>query len=229
MSRIFTGIALGAAGAFMLDPQQGRRRRALLRDKVVRGVREGREFGDAAAKDLRARAQGAVAQVRALGGGPVTDEVLVSRARAKLGRFVAHPHALKIVAHGGMLTLTGDVLAGEHPSLVRAILAVPGVKDVDDRLDVHTSAEGISSLQGGTAPDRERFGLLQRTWTPGVRALVGGAGALLVAYALLRGGVRGVAAIAGGAALLARASANRPLQDAIQVGREKAKQLEIAA
>lgn len=229
MSPILTGIALGAAGTFMLDPQQGRRRRAVLRDKVVRSVREGREFGDAAAKDLRARAQGAAAQMRALRGGPVTDEVLVSRARAKLGRYASHPHAVHVTAQGGIITLTGDVLTNEHQSLVRALITVAGVKDVDDRLDVHASPEGISSLQGGTPRAPGRFELLQRTWSPGTRALVGSAGLILVAYALLRGGVRGVAAMAGGAALLARATANRPLQEVMQAGREKADKLEIAA
>lgn len=229
MSPILTGIALGAAGAFMLDPQHGRRRRALLRDKMVHGVRQGREFGDAAAKDLRARAQGAVAQVRTLRGGPVTDDVLVNRVRARLGRYVSHPHAVRVSAQDAVVTVTGDVLANEHQSLVRALLTVSGVKDVDDRLDVHASADGVSSLQGGVPRNPGQFELLQRTWTPGTRALVGGAGVILVAYALLRGGVRGVAAIAGGAALLARATANRPLQEVMQAGREKSRKLEIAA
>lgn len=54
MPPIFVAVALGAASAFMLDPQQGRRRRTLLRDRIARGLREGREFGEAAARDLRA-------------------------------------------------------------------------------------------------------------------------------------------------------------------------------
>lgn len=229
MPRILTGIALGAASAFMLDPQQGRRRRALLRDKVVRGVHEGRQFGDAAVRDLRARAQGALSQARALRGGPVTDEVLVSRARTKLGRHVSHPHAVHVAAQSGIVTLSGDVLASEHQSLVRALLAVPGVQDVDDRLDVHAASEGVSALQGGIPRAPGRLELLQRTWSPGTRALVGGAGAILLAYALVRGGVRGVAAIAGGTALLARATANRPLQEVMRASREKANKLEISA
>jgi hypothetical protein len=216
MSPILTGMALGAAGAFLFDPQQGRRRRALLRDKVAHGMREGREFGDAAAKDLRARAQGAVAQVRALRGGPATDDVLIGRVRAKLGRYVAHRRAIHVAAQEGIVRLTGDVLAGEHPALIRALRSVPGVRDVDDRLDVHPSADGVSSLQGGLTPSGEPLELLQARWAPGTRAVVGGAGALLVLYALVRGGVLGVAALGGGAALLARARANKPLRDIVQ-------------
>lgn len=212
MSPILAGIALGAASAFMFDPQQGRRRRALLRDKMARGVREGREFGDAAAKDLRSRAQGVAARMQALRGGRAPEAVLVGRVRAKLGRYVSHRRAIHVTAQDGIVTLTGDVLAGEHPALVPALRSMPGVREVDDRLDVHPSEEAVSSLRGGMPPSGERPERQPR-WAPGTRAVVGGAGTLLILYALARGGVRGIAAIAGGAALLARATANRPLHE----------------
>lgn len=216
MRPILIAVALGATGAFMLDPQQGRRRRALLRDKMVRGIREGREFRAAAAKDLRARAQGVAAQMRALQGGPVSDGVLARRARAKLGRYASHPGAIRVTVQGGIVTVSGDVLAGEHPRLVRALRFVSGMRDIDDRLDVHPRAEGVSSLQGGTPVSGEPLELLQARWAPGTRAVVGGAGALLALYGLVRRGVTGAAALAGGAALLARAKANRPLRQLMQ-------------
>lgn len=215
MLPILTAIALGAAGAFMLDPQQGRRRRALLRDKAVRNLREARAFRDAAAKDLRAHAQGAAAHLRALrrgpGGVPLTDEVLHDRIRAKLGRYASHPHAIHVSAQNGYVTLSGDILVAEHGALLRAVHAVRGVRDIADRLDVHPGAEGVSALQGGITPPGERWELLQSKWSPGTRALAGGAGAILVTYAFLRGGLRGLLAIAGGGTLLARARINRPL------------------
>lgn len=212
---IFIPIALGAGAAFLLDPQQGRRRRALIRDRMVRASREAREFRDAAAQDLRARARGLSYQLRnqarTLRGGPVTDDVLVERVRANLGRYVSHPHAIRVTAQNGYVTLGGDILAGEHGRLLQALRSVGGVRDCADRLDVHARAEGISALQGGTAVSRQRVDILQSRWSPGTRALVGGAGALLALYALARGGLTGVAAMAGGAALMARAKANRPL------------------
>lgn len=224
MLPILTAIALGAAGAFMLDPQQGRRRRALLRDKTVRNMREARAFGDAAAKDLRARAQGAAAGLRALRhrprGTPPSDDVLHDRVRAKLGRYASHPHAIHISAQNGYVTLSGDILATEHGALLRAIHAVRGVRDIADRLDVHAAAEGVPSLQGGSTPPGERWELLQAAWSPGTRALVGGTGGLLAVYALARGGLLGVAALAGGAALIARAKANRPLLERGVVDRQ---------
>ena len=80
MSPLLVGVALGATSAFMLDPQLGRRRRALVRDKVVHGVHESREFADAASKDLRYRAKGIAARARSLRGGATPDEILVERA-----------------------------------------------------------------------------------------------------------------------------------------------------
>lgn len=55
---VATGLAVGAIAMFILDPEQGRRRRALARDKALR---YGREVGDLVAgtsKDLKNRAYG---------------------------------------------------------------------------------------------------------------------------------------------------------------------------
>ena len=211
MPPLLLGLALGATGAFLLDPQQGRRRRALLRDKVTRTVNEGREFADAATQDLRYRAQGLAARAKSWRSGAAPDEILAERVRAKLGRYSSHPGAIEVTAQEGRVVLSGDVLAAEQESLFDAVRSVRGVAHVENNLTAHQSAEGVSSLQGGVAPDRERFELAQDNWSPGVRLLTGGAGAVLLLYALSRGGLVGIGALAAGAALLGRASANRPL------------------
>ena len=86
-----------------------------------------------------------------------------------------------------------------------------GVEHVDNNLNAYESAEGISSLQGGTPPARERFALVQDNWSPGIRLVTGGAGALLLLYALARGGITGIGALGLGAVLLGRAGTNQPL------------------
>jgi len=211
MSPLLVGVALGATSAFMLDPQLGRRRRALVRDKMVHGVHESREFADAASKDLRYRAQGIAARARSLRGGATPDEILVERVRAKLGRWVSHPGAIAVTAHEGRVVLTGDILASEEEELFDVVRSVHGVAHVDNQLNAHQSAEGVSALQGGSEPDRERWELAQDNWSPGTRAITGAAGALLLLYAVSRGGLPGIGALALGAALLGRASANRPI------------------
>ena len=68
------GLGLGAGVMYLLDPEMGRRRRALLRDRLVS---LGGEAGDAArvaGYDLSHRAQGLLAQTRSL----VAGEEVVS-------------------------------------------------------------------------------------------------------------------------------------------------------
>jgi osmotically-inducible protein OsmY len=81
----------------------------------------------------------------------VTDEVLGNRVRSQIGRHVSHPRAIEVAAHDGVVTLRGPILANEVDELLTAVLTVRGVRDVDDQLDVHKTAKGISALQGGMA------------------------------------------------------------------------------
>ena len=61
MSRLLA-FGLGAVAMYYLDPEQGRRRRALVRDQLVHlRVRASKE-AVGHAKDLRNRAQGVVAE-----------------------------------------------------------------------------------------------------------------------------------------------------------------------
>jgi hypothetical protein len=67
---LLAAAGAGAALAYLLDPQQGRQRRALVRDKAYS---YGKTFQDRApkiAKDLQNRAHGVVAETRRLLGHP---------------------------------------------------------------------------------------------------------------------------------------------------------------
>jgi gas vesicle protein len=55
---VATGLALGAIAMFIFDPQQGRRRRALARDKMAHYSREVGDFATRTTKDLQNRAYG---------------------------------------------------------------------------------------------------------------------------------------------------------------------------
>ena len=59
-----TGLFLGALAMFVFDPEQGRRRRAIARDKMMRAKNDVGEFVSSTAKDLRNRAQGLAAEAR---------------------------------------------------------------------------------------------------------------------------------------------------------------------
>ncbi|MGH6611306.1 MAG: YtxH domain-containing protein [Burkholderiaceae bacterium] len=56
------GLALGAGLMFYLDPDRGRRRRALARDKAVHLTHKTQDAVGAKARDIRNRAQGVIAE-----------------------------------------------------------------------------------------------------------------------------------------------------------------------
>ena len=64
MIRILGALGIGALAMYFFDPENGRRRRALMRDKAVHYNKVGREYADATYKDLRNRAEGVVAETR---------------------------------------------------------------------------------------------------------------------------------------------------------------------
>jgi uncharacterized membrane protein len=209
---ILIGAAVGTAAMYLYDPDLGRRRRALLRDKALSARAETREIVDAGMRDLknRATAVGSRATSR-FKRRKTTDEILVERVRSKMGRYVAHPGAIEVTASGGEVTLTGSILSHEKNDVIDAVQAVHGVRNVMDRLTVYETAEGISELQGGRELPGERAELMQENWSPGVRLLAGAAGCTLALYALTRGSFGRLLFGAAAAVLLARTATNRPL------------------
>src|SRR5712691_4631162 len=98
MKRILLGGVLGAAAMYFLDPQSGRRRRALTRDQLVHAGRVLNEAGKVTARDTAQRARGlwSEAKRRFRREHAVSDGALVGRVRAALGRVVSHPHAVEV-------------------------------------------------------------------------------------------------------------------------------------
>jgi osmotically-inducible protein OsmY len=150
---LLTGLGLGLGLMYFMDPERGRRRRALARDKVTHTTRACAGTMSAVWADLAHRSAGLVARARRIGRrDPVDDDVLVERVRAKLGRLVSYPHAIDVSAIDGCVHLRGVALQSEVPGLVRTISRVSGVRDVIDALDAHPSAAKIAALQGHAPP-----------------------------------------------------------------------------
>ena len=171
---LLAGAGLGALLMFIADPDRGARRRALVRDKAVRGVRVGGRAIAATAADMANRTRGIAAEARGAWQREEPDEArLIERVRASLGRACSHPRAIVVTATDGEITLHGDVLSSEADAVLAAADAVRGVEDVIDELERYQSADGIASLQGESAVGAPSFNLLQRRWAPATRALVG--------------------------------------------------------
>jgi osmotically-inducible protein OsmY len=201
------GASAGAAAMSLIDPTAGARRRALVRDKMSRATHKTASGLDAARRDVSNRTYGRWAASRRRGeDSAVPDPVLVERVRARLGRYVSHPHALDVDADNGRVTLRGMILTGEVPRLMRAIARVRGVSSVDNRLEQHDEAGTIPSLQGGAARTRRMSGLVQRNWSPAVRTFAGGIGSALVMYGAARRDRAGTLLGFAGTALALRAA-----------------------
>ena len=234
-ARLFLGAAAaGAISMYLLDPNHGRRRRAVMRDRLASGMRRLDDATTVASRDLRNRARGVAHEVRSrFTREDVPDEILRERVRSSLGWAVSHPGAIEVSALFGRVTLSGAVLEREYVHLLRGVWAVRGVADVEDRLAVYESPAGVSALQGGGRARERRFGPWQQNWPPGVRVIMGATGGALLLNALA--GRRGPLALLGGlggAALIARSSTNMPIDRLVGARRpamELQKCIDVAA
>lgn len=212
------GLGLGVGLMYLFDPDRGKRRRSLIRDQGVHVMYAGEELLDVGARDLGHRTAGLVAELRSrLSRDWPDDEVLVARARSKLGRYVSHPRAIVVQANAGVVTLSGPILASEANVLLKAIGAIPGVQDVENQLTIHERSEHIPSLQKGVRRPGEVPELLQRNWAPGPRLLATTAGALLAVYGLSRRRATGVILGLAGVSMAVRGISNRRLQEIVGV------------
>jgi hypothetical protein len=177
--RFLGSIALGAGMMYFLDPNRGKRRRAVVRDKAVRVLHDSEEALGKAVRDLGHRTSGLKAEAQhKLRTEVVTEDAMLARLRAKLGHCVSHPRAIDLEFNRGHVTLSGDVLASELNSVLSGIAGVRGVHTVENRLSVHETSD-IPGLQGklrNTADDTSR------PLAPGPRLLATIAGTLLALY-----------------------------------------------
>jgi len=211
LSAVVVSIALGALAMYVLDPDKGRRRRAIARDKTRRLVVNTQRLVRVATRDTEHRLQGLRAQARQLlqrrREAAADDLLVIERVRARLGRVVSHPHAIQVGARNGRVTLSGPILAEEAMRLVNAVRGVWGVEHVENRLVVHDHPELVPSLQGGVRRGARPV-LLQDNWAPMLRlaALLGGA-----AIALYGARNRTLFLTGAGLGLAARGATNVPI------------------
>ena len=213
LSSLVAGGLLGALSMYYADSRSGRRRRAQLKDKAIHAWKQTQRDADMAARDIAHRVQGVYAgSTHMLRREEVSDEKLIERVRARLGRYCSHPHSVEVRAKDGVVELFGPILAHEHKALVQGIGRVEGVAGVEDRLQPYERGEHIPSLQGGRPRPGPRIDFLQDNWAPATRVAMGALGFSLVSSGFgRRGGIGGLASLAG-VGLLARAITNRPIK-----------------
>lgn len=129
------GLLLGAAAMYYLDPQLGRRRRAMLFDKGIKLKRRTSKAMLSAMHGVANRAGGALCELgRRLVQVEPDDAKLVARIHSGLGRITPNSRAIGVVVDHGAATLAGEILANERHSIVDFAETVPGISRVIDRL-----------------------------------------------------------------------------------------------
>jgi uncharacterized membrane protein len=208
-SNLVGGMMIGAGLMYLLDPDRGRRRRAIVRDQMVSGWNELDDAVDTASRDLKNRARGVLAETRArFRGDNVDDNVLTARVRSEIGRAVSHPHAVQVHTESGCVTLSGPVLADEEEALLSTVKAVRGVEGVLNHLETHEDAGTVPGLQGAGRKPGARSEVMQENWAPAIRLLMGIGGGLTTLYGRRMRGPIGSMVSMVGLGVLARAATN---------------------
>ena len=136
---LLLGMALGAGITYLLDPDRGSRRRALMRDKLVHAGHELEDSVRSNARHARNRVRGLAHEARAtLTERNVEDRVLEERVRSAIGRGLSNAADIEVSADRGRITLSGAVAADEVQEVVRSARSARGVDAVDNQLEVQS-------------------------------------------------------------------------------------------
>jgi osmotically-inducible protein OsmY len=147
------GVVLGAVLMYFFDPDRGKRRRELCRDKVEEAGNKVGGYADKVSRDVRNRASEIVADTKSLfAHEDLTDEDLVDRVRSKLGHHPIDSDAVDIQATKGAVILSGSVTASESLKLLKAARRVRGVSRVENQLRVLPDKANAPDLQASPQP-----------------------------------------------------------------------------
>jgi osmotically-inducible protein OsmY len=138
LRQLFAGGILGSLGAFLLDPQQGRRRRAQLSDRAAAfGRRTGRR-AERAGRGVGARVYGMSQQAQRRQEAPkdYDDVTLAHKVESEIFRDSDVPKGqVNVSAYDGVVQLRGEVSSPDLlKELVERARKVQGVRDVESLL-----------------------------------------------------------------------------------------------
>jgi len=193
------GAGLGAGLMYLLDPQGGRGRRAVARDKSLSTLKKGSTAAAKTSRQLGNKTKGLVSQAgtKLRRADLIPAKALLKKVRRSVRDAVSHPGAIQAALEDGRVILSGLVLASEVHGLLAIIETIEGVFGVDNRLEVHESAQDLASYRGS------------KRWVgPATRVLTGTAGSALALAGLKRKDGLGAALGAVGLGLLAHGVAN---------------------
>jgi gas vesicle protein len=132
------GAAAGAASLYLLDPDRGKRRRAMLRDQGAAVVRRTGRGTGRGARMVGSLVGGKMAAFQHGGENDVmpNDAALAQKVESELFRDAAIPKgSINVNAEQGVVVLRGEVSdAEQREQLELAVRRIPGVWEVNNML-----------------------------------------------------------------------------------------------
>jgi hypothetical protein len=144
----FTGAAVGAAAAYLLDPVAGTGRRSRLRDQTGALIRRGEERADDLGRHATNVVQGKVREMTTAPERSMDDGTVEARIRSEvLGRGDVDASGIVVNVEDGVAVLRGEVSGPDDAiaGIVDRTKAVEGVREVRNLLHV----------PGAPAPNKE--------------------------------------------------------------------------
>jgi hypothetical protein len=130
--------AITAALTYLFDPRQGRRRRAIARDRIAAFIRRGRRQAGRRRRYLSDKADGLAhqADLSRREKAPADDVTLAHKVETIIFRDPTVPKGrINVGAAGGVVTLRGEA---DSPGMIRELeqrtAAIPGVRSVENLL-----------------------------------------------------------------------------------------------
>jgi len=158
---LIIGFLGGAALMYLFDPDRGEQRRASLLGQVNHAADQVSESLKDTTTQVQHQASKAVSSVSGTGketagqvNAAVSDATLSARVRVEIAKDVRAPGAIEVTVAQGVVTLKGKVQASEVKELVEKIQVTPGVKSVENRLEIHDATPSVGSAPGNNGTPR---------------------------------------------------------------------------
>ncbi len=149
---LMAGLAAGASLMYILDPERGRTRRAMARDKAGSLLLHTSTAAGKNVRNLQNHARGMMHDVTHLNRPSKSNIDLHNEIRAGIANLLPNNDSVHVTVHKGRVTLSGPILASDVEKLVEGVAMVPGVSGVDNRLTVYQSPEEMPKMQATEEP-----------------------------------------------------------------------------
>lgn len=137
------GAGLGATVMYLLDPDRGRRRRAMLRDKAIHGIRSTGDALGVFSRNVAHRSHGLFARSRSVFARErAPDPILAERVRSRIGHVLPHAGSIDVAVREGRVILSGPIPGRDVRKLLACVSRVPGVTGIENELEAYE--EGAS-------------------------------------------------------------------------------------